>query len=391
METDNQVKQRNNTALVYCFYYAFFINGMLATMMGSILPMMQKEYGLSYGVSGMMLSAHSVGNLIASFIAGVLPIYLGRKKSIMILSFFTCIGFAAMTIWGNPLILIACFFCIGFGRGSVSNTSNAVVAEVSEDKGKSLNMLHSIFAIGAFVAPFVALAATTKDIKGWKIGALVIAVLCVGLQVVFFKSTLSTEPLKKKEVAGKSYEFLKNRKFLISVGIIFFYLCAETTINGWLITYLTDTGVMGAQYAQVMASLLWLIIMIGRIICAYLSQKVNRKYILIVNTIGMAICFVILISTQNIVGITLAIVGLGLFMAGIYPTTIANMGSISTKYPMAIGTILTIGGIGSIIAPSITGMIAENIGIQGGMAAISVVVVLMVVCGIGNMFIKEVE
>lgn len=391
MDIASQTKQKDNKALVYCFYYAFFINGMLATMMGSILPMMQEQYGLSYGVSGMLLSAHSVGNLIASFIAGVLPVYLGRKKSIMILSFFTFMGFTVMTLFGNPIILIACFFSIGIGRGSVSNISNVVVAEVSEKKEKSLNMLHSIFAIGAFVAPFVALAATAKDIRGWKIGALVIAALCIGLQVVFFRSHLSGEPLKKKEVSGKSYAFIKNKKFLISVGIIFFYLCAETTINGWLITYLKDTGVMSAQYAQVMASLLWLIIMIGRIMCAYLSQRVNRKYMLIVTTIGMAICFVGLISTQNIVWITMAIIGLGLFMAGIYPTTIANIGNIVTEYPMAIGTILTIGGIGSIIAPSITGMIAENIGIQGGMTAITVVVVLMVVCGIGNMFIKEVE
>ncbi|MGL6174585.1 MAG: MFS transporter [Cellulosilyticaceae bacterium] len=389
MDTISKSKGTDSRALVRCFYYAFFINGMLATMMGSILPMMQEEYGLSYGVSGMMLSSHSIGNLIASFIAGVLPIYLGRKKSIMILSFFTCIGFAVMTIWGNPFILIACFFGIGIGRGSVSNISNVVVAEVSEKKEKSLNMLHSIFAIGAFIAPFIALMATAGNIRGWKIGALIISVLCIGLQVAFFKSTLSSQPLSKKEVTEKSYGFLKNKKFLISVGILFFYLCAETTINGWLITYLKDTGVMSTGYAQVMASLLWMLIMVGRMSCAYISQKVDRKYILIVTTIGMALCFVGLISTQNIGMITLIIVGLGLFMAGIYPTTIANISNVITIYPMAIGTILSIGGIGSIIMPSITGMIAERIGIQGGMASISVVVVIMVFCAIINSFIKE--
>lgn len=389
MKTTCETKSLRNQKLVYCFYYAFFINGLLATMMGSILPMMQEEYGISYGVSGMMLSAHSIGNFIASFIAGVLPIYLGRKRSIMVLSLFTCIGFAVMTLWGNPLILIACFFGIGIGRGSVSNISNVVVAEVSENKEKALNMLHSIFAIGAFIAPFIALAATAKDIKGWKIGALTITVLCIGAQLAFFKSTLSNQPLKKKEVANKSYGFLKNKKFLISVGILFFYLCAETTINGWLITYLKDTGVMSIGYAQIMASVLWILIMVGRISCAYISQKVNRRYILVVTAIGKAVCFIALISTQNIVFITLAIVGLGLFMAGIYPTTIANIGNIITEYPMAIGTILAIGGIGSIIMPSITGIIAEQVGIAGGMAAISVAVILMVLCTIGNMFIKD--
>lgn len=386
---EKTVPNNKSQRLVHCFYYAFFINGMLATMMGSILPFMQEEYGLSYSVGGMMLSAHSVGNLIASFIAGILPIYLGRKKSIMLLSFFTCIGFAVMTILGNPIILIACFFAIGIGRGSVSNISNVVVSEVSTKKEKSLNILHSIFAIGAFVAPFVALLATAKDVKGWKIGALTITVLCIGLQVALLKSSLDSEPLKVKKKTDKSYEFLSNKKFLVSVGILFFYLCSETTINGWLITYLKDTGVMSIGYAQIMASLLWILIMIGRMSCAYLSQKVQRKYLLLAMALGKALCFVLMISTQNIVLITLAITGLGLFMAGIYPTTIANLGDIVTTYPMAMGTILAIGGLGSIIMPSVTGMIAEKVGITGGMTAISVAVVLMVICTILNLFVKD--
>lgn len=60
---------------------------------GSILPLLSETYQLSDATSGMLLSSHQAGNLIAGFIAGILPIYYGRKKSILFLSSFVMVGF----------------------------------------------------------------------------------------------------------------------------------------------------------------------------------------------------------------------------------------------------------------------------------------------------------
>lgn len=371
--------------MVYCFYYAFFVNGMLATMMGAILPMIKTEYHLSYSVSGMLLSGHSIGNLLASFIAGIIPAYLGRKRSIILFSLAICLGFATIICVANPLILIASFVAIGAGRGGVSNLSNVSISEISDQKAKSLNILHSIFAIGAFIAPLVAMMFTYQNQMGWRLGALTISALAIGSICLFLKSDLSNQTTTlSKESKDQSYEFLKEKQFWVCLAILFFYLCTETTINGWLVTYFQDTGKMTMAYAQFLTSLLWLVIMFGRIGCAHLSQRVKKAHIILITTIGGAICFAILIMAQHIVGITLGIIGVGLFLSGIYPTTIATLSHLVTKYPMAMGTLLAIGAIGSILMPSVTGIIAEYAGIKAGMASIGVVTMLTVIAAIIN-------
>jgi len=71
-------------------------------------------------------------------------------------------------------------------------------------------------------------------------------------------------------------------------------------------------------------------------------------------------------------------------MAGIYPTTVSTVGNIIKSYPMAMGVLLMVGGIGAIIMPIITGALSDSYGILAGMGAIVVAIVLMIVCVIIN-------
>lgn len=62
-------------------YVVFLMNGMLALSIGSLLPFIRDVRGLDYGFCGLIVSLHSVGNLISSFFAGTLPLAIGKKKS----------------------------------------------------------------------------------------------------------------------------------------------------------------------------------------------------------------------------------------------------------------------------------------------------------------------
>ena len=72
--------------------------------------------------------------------------------------------------------------------------------------------------------------------------------------------------------------------------------------------------------------------------------------------------------------------GLGFSMTGIYPTTDPSIGSIIKAYPMSMGVLLMIGGIGAIIMPIITGALSDALGIFAGMSAIVFAIILMIVC-----------
>jgi len=356
-----------------------------------VLPMLSYEYQLSYSVSGFLLSSHSIGNLFSSFVAGLVPFYLGKKKSIMLLSSCILIGFAMMTVWGNPIWLIAAFWMTGFGRGSVSNFNNAMVNEISNSSTFALNLLHSFFAIGAFLAPFFVIACTRGGTSGWRTAVLLVVALGLFTLLSYTRMNIKNDKPVKGEKQKIDYGFLKQPHFWISAGLLFFYLCAENGINGWIVTYFIKSEVMSKAYAQTLAGILWLVILIGRLICGALSSRVSKKAILLTTTSGVCAFFVLLISTANIVVITISIIGLGFFMAGIYPTTVANVGSTIKAYPMAMSVLLTIAGIGAIAMPSIVGTVAEFAGIAGGMSLITVAVIIMFVFAVVNAVRKQSE
>jgi fucose permease len=363
--------------ILTCCFFVFAVNGLYAMILGSILPLISKEYGLNNTISGALLSAHQVGNLVSGFIAGILPVYLGRKKSIIFLCSFVIAGFALMIITGNPVILILGFLFTGLSRGSISNFNNAVVNEVSNSSSSALNFLHSIFAVGALLAPFLVIACTSiAGDTGWKLSALVI-ILLSAISIYLFSRMKIDDTAKTSKKERISYAFLKNKQFWVSVAIFFFYLCTEATINGFMVKYFVDSGIMSTEYAQMLASLLWVVMLAGRLTCVYLGDRVSKNKLLVITSIGTFIFYMLLLSTQNITVITIAIAGLGYSKAGIYPTTVSVAGQTIKEYPMAMGVLLMLGGIGSIIMPIITGALSDKFSIFAGMSAIVITILLM--------------
>ena len=309
-------KEQNKRYILGSCFYAFFINGITGLILGSLLPYLTQTYQLDYQVSGLLLSSHSVGNLVAGFIAGALPLYLGRKRSILLLCSATALGFIGMVLTGNPVLLLLSFLFTGIGRGSVSNFNNVIVTETSDGNPKALNILHSFFAIGAFIAPFLVLCFTQKQPVYWKWSSLSVAVLsCVMIGLFGFMKLSGPSSMATHPKQQRSFSFLKDSGFWISSGILFFYLCAETAINGWLVTYFKDSGIMTDGYAQTLASLLWLVILFGRLTCAYLSQFVSKQKLLVGTAAGTVVFFVLLLSTRDLTVITISIIGLGFVLA----------------------------------------------------------------------------
>lgn len=358
-----------------CFF-AFFVNGGLALILGAILPFMKETYNLNYQLTGLMISFHSIGNLVSSFTGGILPVYIGRKKSILLFCSMGLIAFVLMTLTGNPVLLLLAFFLTGLNRGAVSNFNNSVINEIATGKGWALNLLHSVFAIGAFISPFIALFFTRSNPDGWKYAALTLAFLCLAELLVYGTMAIPHNDPLPKERKKADWGFIKNKYYLTACGVLFSYMCAEQAVNGWLVTYFKDSGIMSGNLAQSMASLLWLVILFGRLFCAFLSSKMRKSKLLLINAFGYLIFFAILLLSRSMTPVIAGIIGVGFFMAGLYPTMIASIGKIIKEYPIALSFLLTMTGIGAILMPAIIGAVAEAIGIIGGMSVVIVAVVI---------------
>lgn len=362
-------------------YGVFIINGMLALSIGSLLPFIRDARGLSYAFCGLIVSLHSVGQLVASFVAGMLPALLGRKRSILFFNAFFALSYA-MIIFGKSAILAAlAYFMTGLARGATSNYCNAVINDLAPGKAAILNGLHAMFSIGAFLFPLLLTALTAIDADNWVIACYFL--LAMGILSWCLYYMMPVEDVASKQDKGSDFGFLKEPFCYICTATLFFYLCAEQGVIGWMVTYFKDTGLLSASLSQITASVLWIMILAGRLTTAWLSERFPKERLLLLMGAGIVLFFLLLLFSRSTALIVLGIMGFGYSMAGIYPTTVSFCGPIIKKYPIAWSYILTIASIGTIVMPSVVGKIAESSGIFLGMSSIVAVVFIDFGCIVG--------
>jgi fucose permease len=369
-----QIKEEN-IPLMGTMYFAFFTSGMMSTLIGAILPFMKAEYSMSYVLSGAVLSAHQVGNFFALLLSGILPYVIGRKKSTITLSLGIAIGFLLMTLTANPLLLLVAFALTGIGRGSVSNITNVVTSEIAGNKASALNLLHASFAVGALIAPFLAILATAVFGVYWRYSAYLLIVFEVIALFAIGYSSLSGEPVSRKSDSGS--DFLKSGSYWLNTAILFFYLCCEASVTGWLVTYFKDTGILNTAMAQMTSSALWICILAGRLLCASLSSRMNKHVLLVILGTAQVIFFILMISVHSVTLVYLSIFGFGLAMSGTYPTTLSTMDLRFNSSTLATGTCIAVATLGAIGMPIIVGLVAQKSGIAGGLATISIALCCM--------------
>lgn len=360
-------------------YVTFMLNGMLALSIGSLLPFIRDARGLEYTFCGLLVSLHSVGNLISSFFAGALAVKIGRKNSILLFNACYALSYLLILLGGNGACLVAAFLLTGMARGATSNFSNVTINNLAPGQAWILNGLHAMFSIGAFLFPILLTVLTAGSAGRWQLACGFMLAMGI-LSWILYSVMPVDEVLKAEKAEGvgekKLMNFWREPMFLLCTATLFFYLCVEQGVIGWLVTYFKDTGLLNASLSQIMASVQWVMILAGRLTAAYLSTRLDKTKLLRVMGVGLILFFVVLITGRTTPQIVIGIMGFGYSMAGIYPTTVSFAGKLIQKYSLSWSFMLTMASFGSILMPSVIGRIAESAGIVYGMSSIVVVIVI---------------
>lgn len=380
-------KKINKLFFLSCCY-SYFINGMLVLMTGSILTYLMADYNLTYNQAGLLVSVQAIGNLLAGLFSGVVIHFLGRRKAMISIAILFSIGFGGIIFTSSPTLLFFLMFLSGMGWGINNNLLNVLVSEATDGDSGYANLLHMSFAVGAFLSPLMVSAFIGWNIS-WKVAVAFIAIASITLIFVFIKIPLKDSVEKETGKPGLSFDFLKDPKYFLYMAIFFCYVGAETGLNAWIISYLVQQGIMTIDKAPLMLSLLWVAIIVGRITVAYISKYVRKELLLAGISMGMFIFVGLFLFNKDPRLTMVLMIAIGLSMAGIYPTTVANASYILTGAGMASGILFAGGGLGASVVPYIAGAIAEHNGILAGLISTLVVIFVMLVLVIVNLTTAE--
>lgn len=353
----NDAKRARNVG-----FAAFFLSGICAISSGVVVSLLQQRYGLAYGVSGSLISVMSVGNLVAGFLAGLLPGRLGLKVTTLILGTGYALGYALMGLSGQVWLLTAAFALVGLAKGGTINACTILVGDNVPDRTRGMNAMHSCYACGALLCPFVAAAAAALGANG---PTIVLAVLGVGLWLAFAAAPASLTG-RRQSVARPDWSFCRSPKFWLLTALIFCQNGAETSVTGWLVTYFKDRGILSESVSPYTVTLLWGATMAARLVLAFVHPPKDPYRAMIWMGLGCTVFYGGLMLARTQVPALLLLLLFALSIAGMNPTAVACAGQMTSVTSM--GVMLPVAGLGAILMPWVIGVVADNAGLLAGMA-----------------------
>ena len=343
-------------------FLTFFFSGICAISAGVVVSLLQEEYGFAYGMTGTLLSLMSIGNLIAGFLVGVLPGALGMKRSVLLLTIGYAVGYSLMGLTGTVAVLALAFFLVGIAKGSVMNTCTILVSDNSANRTRGMNLMHSCYACGALLCPFLIAAAARVST------ALAVFLLAVMLWLVYGFTPLgggSQKTARTKEVID--WSFLHAPRFWLLTGLLFCQTAAEQSVTGWMVTYFKGSGIIAGSLAAYTVTVMWGATLVARLLIAFVFPFKNPRKAMV----GMSVLctfFYVLLVRADTQGMAIALLFAFAFsMAGLNPTAVASAGRMTSVTSM--GIMLPAASSGAILMPWIIGIVAEKAGLAAGMAS----------------------
>jgi fucose permease len=342
--------------LILAAILAIFIYGMIAAMLGTILPDLSDRFHLSPSQNGTIAFAQALGLIIASLGVGPLLDNEGKKLGLVLGLAFIAIALFALPRSRGFRSIVFLLFLLGVGGGIVVTAANSLVSDVSQaHRGTALNLVNLFFGLGALATPFISANLFGRN---WVRLCYTIAALTV-VTVVIQALTKMPGPTGAGFVLTDAAPALA-RPLLFMIGLfVFLYITCEVGIWNWLPRHLIAQGIPESQALNILSLGFALGLLIGRAAILPILIRVPAITVTLVGSVAMTITtFLMLRSSRPAIAFVLVFLA-GLSMAPVFPTTIAIVGDAFPRMTgTAIGLVITCGWIGLAVSSRIIGVIA---------------------------------
>jgi len=401
---------------------AWLIESYDVGIIGSVLPLLSKQYHLTSVTTGLVSTASTLGIVVAVIPSGLLADQIGRKQVLMIGTAFYAIFSFLCGFAPNMPVFIVLRFIAGLGMGAVFPIPYAMAAEMISKRfrGATAAILDSFLSFGYFLAPLLAFfvnAHASADMS-WRI------LLFVGgiplLYVPFIMKWMPESPrwLQSKGRLDEANRVLQNLETVIEKRTGTPLPEPQIELNMDVVTtkisplaifhrgYLKRTLMMWISFACILfifyaiqtytptvlvkqgngigdAFLLTTIIVIasvpGKYVAGFVLERMGRKFTLVSFTLIAAVAAVLFGLAHNeglalFFGCIMSFFGIGvdpaikIYGAEQYPTSIRETG---------VSTIEAIGRLfGGALAPFIMAFTLANVGVPGSYVFVAVLAVI---------------
>ncbi len=309
-------------------YLAFISLGLPDSLLGSLWPIMNVDFGVPVGNAGFISMIVSAGTIISSLFSHRVILRFGTGKVTVVSVAMTAAALLGFSLSPSYLWLLACAIPLGLGAGAVDSGLNEFVAEHYE--AKHMNWLHCFWGVGAMLGP-VLVSALMQWGNSWRNGYSIISIIQFTLVALLLfslpmwrkyesPSAVHTESLSGPKAKHGLLAPLRAKGAVAAMLTFFLYISVESLMILWGASYLVQTEGIPAENAAGWVSLFFFGITAGRMLSGFFSIKFSNEALIRGGAIlVIAGIILMLLPLPSFVTIcAFLIIGLGL--APIYPS-----------------------------------------------------------------------
>ena len=344
-------------------YGVFFLSGICAMSSGVVVSLLRKQYGLSFAQTGTLLSIMSIGNMLAAFLAGWLPGRIGTRAAILLLCAGYTLGYGGTALTGVVILLMTAFFLVGLAKGAALNRCTVMVGLHTQNRSRSMQILHSCYACGALLCPFLINALNSAGEK-LPLAGLAACGLVMWL-LLAFSGMEGRNPEEREAAQRKDRSFLRTKTFWLLTAMVFCQNAAETGVTGWLVTYYREREILSGVLSAYAMTIMWSATLIVRLLIAFVLPVRNHAKALCLMGAACAALYALMIPLTDPVPAITVLFLFSASIAGVNPMSTGMTGK--NMSPESMGVLLPIAACGGILMPAVIGFAANQFGLQTGM------------------------
>jgi fucose permease len=343
--------------LILAAVVAIFVYGMMAAMLGTILPELSSRFQLTPRQNGTIAFAQAIGLMLASLAVGPLLDDFGKKAGLVLGLALIVIALFALPRSQGFRSVVFLLFLLGMGGGIVVTGANALTSDVGEaHRAVALNLVNLFFGLGGLATPFISANLFKRD---WVRLCYTIAALTVVALVVQAVAQMPPPTGAGRFIFSNAGPVL-GRPLLFMLGFfLFLYVGCEVGVWNWLVRHLIAQGVPESRALNILSLGFALGMLIGRVAVAPILIHVSALEVTLAASIAMAVTTFLMLRVHKPLAAALLVFLAGVSMAPVFPTTLAiTANAFPAMTGTALGIVITFGWAGLAVSSRVIGSIA---------------------------------
>ncbi len=343
--------------LIFAAIVAIFVYGMIAAMLGTILPNLSDRFHLTPTQNGTIAFAQALGLIIASVAVGPLLDSEGKKIGLILGLALIAIALYALPRSTGFRGILFLLFLLGVGGGIVVTGANALASDAGgAHRATAMNLVNLFFGLGGLATPFISANLFKSNWVRLCYTVATLTVVALAVQAVTAMPPPSGEARFLFANAGP----VLGQPLLFMLGLfLFLYITCEVGVWNWLPRHLIAQGIPESRALNILSLGFALGLLIGRVGVSPILMSVSPIDVTLTASAAMAVTTYLMLRTSKAVTAAALVFIAGVSMAPVFPTTLAIVGSAFPRMTStAMGIVITCGWVGLAVSSRIIGAIA---------------------------------